>query len=255
MIPSPIHRVLSTIRTHEVRALLMGGQACILYGAAEFSRDADLAILATPENLARLSGALDALDAHVTAVPPFEAQYLDRGHAVHFRCERDDVRGLRVDIMSRMRGVDSFDQLWDRRTTLSVADDEGGALTVDVLALPDLVAAKKTQRDKDWPMIRRLVEASYFANRDTASSEQVQFWLGELRTAELLIECTVLFPAEARSRAAGREVIAAAMRADVPATQAALDTEQARERELDRAYWAPLRAELELLRRNRGGGP
>jgi hypothetical protein len=26
----------------------MGGQACVLYGAAEFSRDTDLAILANP---------------------------------------------------------------------------------------------------------------------------------------------------------------------------------------------------------------
>lgn len=32
----------------------MGGQACVLYGAAEFSRDTDLAILASPANLARL---------------------------------------------------------------------------------------------------------------------------------------------------------------------------------------------------------
>jgi hypothetical protein len=28
------------MRTHGVEALLMGGQACVLYGAAEFSRDA-----------------------------------------------------------------------------------------------------------------------------------------------------------------------------------------------------------------------
>ena len=34
---------------HQVRALLMGGQACVFYGAAEFSRDTDLLILATVE--------------------------------------------------------------------------------------------------------------------------------------------------------------------------------------------------------------
>jgi len=38
--PSPIHRVLSSMRTHQVRYLLMGGQACVLCGAAEFGRDA-----------------------------------------------------------------------------------------------------------------------------------------------------------------------------------------------------------------------
>ena len=45
LIPNPIHKVLSTIRKHDVRALLMGGQACVFYGGAEFSRDADFAIL------------------------------------------------------------------------------------------------------------------------------------------------------------------------------------------------------------------
>ena len=96
MIPSPIHRVLSVTRTHGVASLLMGGQACILYGAAEFSRDVDLAIVADSANLSRLSQALEALAATVTAVPPFEARYLERGHAVHFRCGRDDVRGIRI---------------------------------------------------------------------------------------------------------------------------------------------------------------
>jgi hypothetical protein len=48
--PSPIGKVLSTFRKNRVRALLMGGQACIVYGAAEFSRDVDLAVLASPNN-------------------------------------------------------------------------------------------------------------------------------------------------------------------------------------------------------------
>jgi hypothetical protein len=56
--PSPIGKVLSTLRKHRVRALLMGGQACILYGAAEFSRDIDVAILASDENLQRLGAGL-----------------------------------------------------------------------------------------------------------------------------------------------------------------------------------------------------
>ena len=42
MIPNPILKVLSTLSCHMVRHLLIGGQACVLYGAAEFSRDCDL---------------------------------------------------------------------------------------------------------------------------------------------------------------------------------------------------------------------
>src|SRR5436309_14387007 len=45
LIPNPIRKVLSSIRAHRVRALLMGGQACVFYGAAEFNRDADLALV------------------------------------------------------------------------------------------------------------------------------------------------------------------------------------------------------------------
>jgi len=36
---------------HQVRALLMGGQACVFYGAAEFSRDTDLLLLSDADNL------------------------------------------------------------------------------------------------------------------------------------------------------------------------------------------------------------
>ena len=89
----------------------MGGQACVLYGAAEFSRDTDLAILCTTENLARLQEALSELQAKVIAVPPFNIDYLERGHSIHFRCEHPDAANLRVDIMSRMRGVAPFKTL------------------------------------------------------------------------------------------------------------------------------------------------
>jgi len=59
LIPNPILKVLSSMRTHRVRALLMGGQACVFYGAAEFSRDTDLAILADAPNLGKNCAAVD----------------------------------------------------------------------------------------------------------------------------------------------------------------------------------------------------
>jgi hypothetical protein len=96
----------------QVRYLLMGGQACVLYGAAEFSRDCDIAILCEPTDLGRLQGALDELQARTIVVPPFEADYLLRGHAVHFRCEAPGVENIRLDVMSSMRGAAPFDELW-----------------------------------------------------------------------------------------------------------------------------------------------
>ncbi len=145
----------------------MGGQACVLYGAAEFSRDTDLAILASATNLARLRHALAELEAEVIAVPPFEARYLHKGHAIHFRCHHPEAAGMRLDLMTKMRGVDPFPALWRRRTTIAL----GQGVNYDLISLPDLVKAKKTQRDKDWPMIRRLVEANYFAHVERAHEQ------------------------------------------------------------------------------------
>jgi hypothetical protein len=232
------------MRAHRVRALLMGGQACVFYGAAEFSRDTDLAIVADAANLERLRRALDDLQAEVIAVPPFEMKYLRRGHAIHFRCQHPEALRMRVDVMSKMRGVDSFPKLWKRRTTIELPD----GTHCDLLALPDLVQAKKTQRDKDGPMIRRLVEAHYFQNNTKPNSAQIRFWLQELRTPQLLVEVARRYPAICRQLARQRVLLAHAQSGRMADLERALLAEETAERQRDREYWLPLRRELEKLR-------
>lgn len=222
----------------------MGGQACVLYGAAEFSRDTDLAILASAANLARLRQALEELQAETIAVPPFESQWLHLGLAVHFRCRHPDAADMRIDVMAKMRGVDPFDQLWQRRTTI-----DADALKIDLMSLPDLVRAKKTQRAKDWPMIARLVEASYFAHSAHPTDEQLDFWLRELRTPGILIDLAGSYPEQCFSRQSMRPLLALAVAHDEPKLRAALRQEEDEQREADRAYWQPLKRELERLRR------
>lgn len=245
MIPNPIHKVLSTFQSCEVRALLMGGQACVFYGAAEFSRDTDFALHADAANLERLNAALRELRASVIAVPPLSLEHLERGHAVHFRCQHPDAAGLRVDVMARMRGVAAFPELWERRTILQ---GEDGTI-YELMSLPDLVQAKKTQRDKDWPMIRRLIEADRVACPGTPSPEQARFWLREGRTPELLMELARQFPHAAAAMAAGsRPVLTAALQGDEAGIEAGLAEEERAERAADRAYWIPLKQELERMR-------
>ena len=123
----------------QVHALLMGEQACVFYGAAEFSRDTDIAVLAEPDNLERLQAALMDLRAGCIAVPPFELDFLRRGHALHLRCHHPEAAEMRVDVMSVMRGLAPFPELLERRTVL--ADTDGTAY--QLLSMPDLVAAKK----------------------------------------------------------------------------------------------------------------
>lgn len=225
----------------------MGGQACVLYGAAEFSRDTDLAILADASNLTRLRRAMLSLKAEVIAVPPLRIQHLKRGHAVHFRCLHPDLMRMRVDVMSRMRGLGSFASLWRRRTTITLPD----GLALDVLSLPDLVQAKKTQRDKDWSMLKRLIEAHYFQNRDHPTAAQIRFWLLELRSADLLLEVAHRHRPHCTRAARRRPLLHWTAQHDQAALEQALREEETLQREADRIYWQPLRAELERFRRLR----
>lgn len=247
MSQNPILKVLSTLNRHRVRYLLMGGQACVFYGAAEFSRDTDIVILAEPANLGRLAKALKELDANCIALPPFEEKYLKRGHAIHFRCRHPQARGIRVDVMSRLRGVDPFPKLWQRRTTMRV----GKGLAIQLMSVADLVKAKKTQRDKDWPMVRRLVEAHYAQFGARPKRERIDFWLRESRTPEMLAGLAKRFPRECHRISKERPSLIKACKADNDAVTLLLEKEERAERAADKDYWQPLRQELAELRRQR----
>ncbi len=245
MDPNPIVRVLSVFLKHQVKALLIGGQACIFYGAAEFSRDVDYAILANPENLLRLKSALDELGAERIFLPELAEDVLKRGHACHFRFPRNDPQGARIDVLGKMRGVADFTEVWKRRKEIPVPEIGN----IPVMGLADLVQSKKTQRDKDWPMIRRLVEADYLKAPDPPSDDQVRFWLRECRTPELLITLRKKFQTQADELLGERQLLALALPGQEETIHVMLKDEEERERKLDEAYWTPLRKELELWRR------
>jgi hypothetical protein len=222
----------------------MGGQACVFYGAAQVSKDVDVLLLAEAGNFTRLQQALDALSARRIAVPRFDPDLLARGHAVHFRCAAPGVEELRVDVMTRLRDLPEFAVLWERRT---VFDDPGG-LVFNLLSVPDLVAAKKTQRSKDWPMIELLVAIHHRENSGAPRPEWIAFWLAEARAPELLVALARRFPAETRALADTRPLLVHARAGDLAALRPALDAEGRAEQDKDRAYWEPLKRELEAFR-------
>jgi hypothetical protein len=148
--------------------------------------------------------------------------------------------------MSVMRGVDPFELIWQRRATIELPD----GTVCDLLSIADLVRAKKTQRDKDWPMIRRLLEADYFSNQDQPPDPaRVLFWLRELRTPELLISVCNDFRELALGEQGQRSLLGMALDGRGDALEEALFLEEIEERRRDREYWIPLKRELEALRR------
>ena len=118
------------------------------------------------------------------------------------------------------------------------------------MGLPDLVQAKKTQRDKDWPMIRRLVEVNYFANREDATKDQIRFWFLELRTPQLLMELAGQhrIPAQLLRQ---RSLLKVLGRENESRLATLLIEEEEKVREVDRHYWMPLKKELKTLRHAR----
>jgi hypothetical protein len=142
---------------------------------------------------------------------------------------------MRVDVMSRLRGVAEFGALWSRRTTLTDTD----GTVHELLALPDLVQTKKTQGGKDWPMLQRLLEAHYLRHRVNATARQQRFWLLELRTPELLVEAARQWPEVAEQIAQLRPLLASAQAGQVDALRNALAAEEQAERAEDRAIGNP----------------
>ena len=81
---------------------------------------------------------------------------LDRGHAVHFRCADGVSADLRINLMTKLRDLPGFEELWERRTTIT----DGDGSRFELLSVPDLVRANKTQRSKYWLVIEALVSIS-----------------------------------------------------------------------------------------------
>lgn len=245
MTPNPIIKVLSTFKKYNVKCLLIGGQACIIYGAAEFSRDSDFVVLCDNENIERLKKALNFLKAELIYVPPLEASYLERGHACHFRCKKKSVEDLRIDVISKMRGCDPFEKLWKRRNKIAL---KKGGIIIDIIGLKDLVRSKKTQRDKDWLMLKRLVEDDVVLNKYNPSDSRVRWWLLESRNPASLIMLAGKYPKIAKECVENRPLLANAVNSSTQELSIRLSEEEAVERQKDIDYWSPLKKELEALR-------
>ena len=215
-----------------------------MYGAAEFSRDSDFVILCSDKNLQHLQKALDHLKTELIYVPLLEVEYLERGHACHFRCTAKEVKDLRIDVISKLRGCESFDKLWKRKKRVSLKSGS----SIDIIGLKDLVQSKKTQRDKDWLMLKRLVENNIILNKDKSSDERVKWWLQESRIPERLIELARKYPKITKDSITHRPLLSYALTSDIQKLNSGLHKEELIERQKDIKYWAPLKKELEILR-------
>ena len=243
MTQNPILKVLSIFQKSGVKSLLIGGQASIIYGAAEFSRDTDFIILCDPENLNKVKKALTLLKAKSIYVPPLKKSFLDKGHACHFRCYEKSVKNLRIDILAKLKGCDSFEKLWERRYVVKISPKK----SINVIGLEDLVKSKKTQRDKDWLMLNRLIENDIISIKNP-SDKKIEWWMLECRNPDILIKLAKKHRNSAEKCKIKRPLLKAAIKGNIKKLQKELKNEEFIEREKDKKYWELLKKELEILR-------
>lgn len=185
-----------------------------------------------------------ALKAKPIYVPRLSINYLRKGHACYFRCQAKDVEGLRIDLLSKLRRCDSFNKLWQRRKTIFLKDGN----SIDMIGLFDLVQSKKTQRDKDWLMLKRLVENDMLIHKDNPLPKRVVWWLLESRNADSLVNLSKGYPQIVKRCITKRPLLVFAVDQKVKKLSQALVQEEFLERQRDAEYWKPLREELERLR-------
>jgi hypothetical protein len=162
---------------------------------------------------------------------------------------------ITADDLSRMRNVPAFDVCRSRRSIMPVQD----VGEVDVMGIEDLVTAKKTRRDKDWPVVTRLVDVHYRNFADEPIERRVAFWLRELRSPEMLVDLVRRTPDTAQAVADVRPAVARALdlargQGSHAAIRLAVRDEEEIERAADEAYWAPLLKERASMRRERPRG-
>ena len=245
-----IANFFQSLERESVAYLLISGQATVLYGAAAFSEDVDLWIEPTQANVAAFLKALKAQNArYYKLTPPLDQTYLLRGHGFHFLVPDDPE--FYLDVMGCPPRVPAFAPAMAEANMIAA---EWGK--IPTIGIRHLVALKMTQRLGDYPVIGQLV-LRYLERTAEPSEADCQWALRHVFTVEDLEELVASHPATIEAgdtpaalkrylEALGRpNAVSVAARADV---EAWLSTRMQRARRADRAYWAPVIAELRDLR-------
>jgi hypothetical protein len=140
---SRLRDVFASLNSHQVKYLVIGGTAAVLYGVPRATFDLDLIIEATKENASQLIMALRA--AGFGTATQIEAEELLRYEITIFRDR------YRVDVQTSTPGI-RFEEAWPRRVEMKVDD-----ITFCVASRADVIASKRASgRQVDLEDVRIL---------------------------------------------------------------------------------------------------
>ncbi len=135
--------VFKSFQEHEVRYLIIGGIASVLYGVPRATFDLDILIKAVPDNVRRMLDAM--LEAGMgTAAMTTVDEVLS--HEITIFKDR-----VRIDVQTSTPGLE-FEEAWLYKETMKFQEQE-----FYVISLKDLIASKKAAgREVDQEDVRLL---------------------------------------------------------------------------------------------------
>jgi predicted nucleotidyltransferase len=136
--------MIDALTNENVRFLLVGGFAVGLHGYQRSTKDIDFWVLASQENAARLTKALEKFG---TPMREFSAKDFEK-KGTNFQI---GVAPIRIDIITEIAGVD-FE---DAYRNMKIMDVDGHK--IPVISIPDLIKNKKsTGRNRDLNDVEHL---------------------------------------------------------------------------------------------------
>jgi hypothetical protein len=124
-----LQNVFASFQKNEVKYLVIGGIAAVLYGVPRATFDLDVLIEATVENATRLLRAMNEAGLGTASLTTVEEVL-----STEITIFTDRVR---LDVQTSTPGI-TFQEAWPRRVTMSYKSQ-----TLEVISLPDLIAAKQ----------------------------------------------------------------------------------------------------------------
>ncbi len=153
-IVSNVETFVKLLAAHNVRFIMIGGQAMRILGSAYITEDTDICYQRTPENLAALVAALAPIHPYLRGVPPglpfcFDVPTLAAG--LNFTLDTDYGK---LDILGEVSGVGTYDQVLAQSVEKTVY-----GLPIRILSVDGLISAKKAAgRTKDQLHLLELLE-------------------------------------------------------------------------------------------------
>jgi predicted nucleotidyltransferase len=140
---------IAALNAHGVRYLVIGAHAVAFHARPRATKDLDILIEPTPSNaqatLAALRTFFGGADLGYTIEDLIEPQWIIQL----------GVAPIRIDLLSEIPGLPSFDAAWERRV-----DARFGSIPTHYVGLDDLIRAKREiDRDQDRADVRVLQRA------------------------------------------------------------------------------------------------